>query len=108
MRHCSDRNMEGNIVRKIICRTWLGALSSRRWRKRFPLFYKISNNLTPKYMKDPVPQPPQTRYSLRKGCHWANPGKIEQKSLNLAFILTAHLNGIRLALKLGLHHPLLF
>ena len=32
----------------------------------------------------------------------------EQKSLNLAFILTAYLNGIKLILKLGLHHLLLF
>ena len=41
------------------------SLNSRRWSRRLTLFYKIINNLTPTYMKDPIPQPPQTRYSLR-------------------------------------------
>ena len=41
------------------------SLSSRRWSRRFTLFYKIINNLIPTYMKDPIPQPPQSRYSLR-------------------------------------------
>ena len=41
------------------------SLSSRRWSRRLTLFYKIINNLTPTYMKDPIPQPPQSRYSLR-------------------------------------------
>ena len=43
------------------------SLSSRRWSRRLTFLYKIINNLTPTYayMKDPILQPPQTRYSLR-------------------------------------------
>ena len=41
------------------------SLSSWRWSRRLTLFYKITNNLTPTFMKDPIPQTPQPRYSLR-------------------------------------------
>ena len=41
------------------------SLSSRRWSRRLTLFYKILNNLTPLYTKEPIPQPHQSNYSLR-------------------------------------------
>ncbi len=46
------------------------SLSSRRWSRRLILFYKIMNNLTPLYTKEPIPQPHHSTYSLR------NPGVI--------------------------------
>ena len=41
------------------------SLSSRRWSRRLTLFYKIMNNLTPLYTKEPIPQPHQSNYCLR-------------------------------------------
>ena len=41
------------------------SLSSRRWSRRFILFYKIINNLTPFYTKEPIPLLQQSNYSLR-------------------------------------------
>ena len=41
------------------------SLSSRRWSRRLTLFYKILNNLTPLYTKEPIPQSHQSNYSLR-------------------------------------------
>ena len=85
------------------------SLSSRRWSRRLTVFYKVINNLTPIYMKDPIPQPPQSRRDTLFATRMplGEPGQ-EQKSSNLAFILTAYLNGIKLILKLGLRHLLLF
>ena len=40
-------------------------LSGRRWSRRLTLFYKIINNLTPIYTKDPIPPLQQFQYSLR-------------------------------------------
>ena len=40
-------------------------LSSRRWSRRLTLFYKIINNLTPLYTKEPIPPFQQPNYSLR-------------------------------------------
>ena len=42
------------------------SLSSRRWSRRLTLFYKIINNLTPLYTRDPIPPLHQSQYSLRK------------------------------------------
>ena len=42
------------------------SLSSRRWSRRLILFYKIINNLTPLYTRDPIPALHQSQYSLRK------------------------------------------
>ena len=42
------------------------SLSSRRWSRRLTLFYKIINNLTPLYTRDPIPALHQSQYSLRK------------------------------------------
>ena len=41
------------------------SVSSRRWSRRLTLFYKIINNLTPLYMKEPIPPLQQSNYSLR-------------------------------------------
>jgi hypothetical protein len=41
------------------------SLSCRRWSRRLTLFYKIMNNLTPLYTKEPIPQLHQSQYSLR-------------------------------------------
>ena len=42
------------------------SLSSRRWSRCLTLFYKIINNLTPLYTRDPIPALHQSQYSLRK------------------------------------------
>ena len=41
------------------------SLNDRRWSRRLTLFYKIMNNFTPLYTKEPVPSPHQSNYSLR-------------------------------------------
>ena len=41
------------------------SLSCRRWGRRLTLFYKILNNLTPIYMKDPCPPQRPLKYCLR-------------------------------------------
>ena len=63
---------------RVITGTWRGTsrkklyaelgwepLSGRRWSRRLTLFYKIMNNLTPIYTKDPIPPLQQLQYSLR-------------------------------------------
>ena len=42
------------------------SLSSRRWNGRLTLFYKIINNMSPAYTKDPIPQLQQSQYALHK------------------------------------------
>ena len=42
------------------------SLSSRRWSRHLTLFYKIVNDLTPLYTRDPIPALHQSQYSLRK------------------------------------------
>ena len=42
------------------------SLSLRRWSRRLTLFYKIVNNLTLNYTRDPIPPHQQSQYSLRK------------------------------------------
>ena len=41
------------------------SLNSRRWSRRLTLFYKILNNLTPLYTKEPIPSSHQLNYFLR-------------------------------------------
>ena len=41
------------------------SLNCRRWSRRLTLFYKILNNLTPSYMKDPFPPQRPLQYCLR-------------------------------------------
>ena len=42
------------------------SLILRRWNRRLPLFFKIANNLTPDYTRDPLPPNQQFQYSLRR------------------------------------------
>ena len=40
------------------------SLNSRRWIRRLTVFYKIANNLTPSYTRDPIPPLYRSQYSL--------------------------------------------
>ena len=64
-----------NSAARAITGTWKGtsrdklyaelgweSLSCRRWSRRLTLFYKIINNLTPDYTKDPIPPLTQSHY----------------------------------------------
>ena len=42
------------------------SLSFRRWTRRLTLFYKIINNFTPSYTRDPIPALYRSQYSLRR------------------------------------------
>ena len=42
------------------------SLNSRRWNRPLILFYKIMNNLTPLYTRDPIPSLYRSQYSLRR------------------------------------------
>ena len=42
------------------------ALNLRRWSRRLALFFKIVNNLTPEYTREPIPPLPQSNYLLRR------------------------------------------
>ena len=70
------------------------SLNLRRWSRRITLFYKILNNLTPDYIKNPVPHPHESNFDLRRS---ATVGQIlvrTQAFKNQVFIPTAYLNGI--------------
>ena len=41
-------------------------LNLRRWNRCLTLFYKIVNNLTPDYTRNPVPHPHESSYDLRR------------------------------------------
>ena len=80
-------------------------LSLRRWSRRFTLFYKVINNVTPDYTR--------SHHFTRSNIHFVNvtrSGKYEQgqKNINLVFILTVCPSGINLILKLDCHLVLLF
>ena len=55
------------------------SLSSRRWSRRIILFYKFINNLTPDYMREPIPPLHETSYPFRNqpavGQIWARTEK---------------------------------
>ena len=42
------------------------SLSDRRWLRRLCQFYKIQNELTPSYIKEPIPQPRMFLYGQRR------------------------------------------
>ena len=42
------------------------SLNLRRWSRRLVLFFKIVNNLTPEYTRQPIPPLPQSNYRLRR------------------------------------------
>ena len=41
-------------------------IALRRWSRRLTLFYKVINNLTPDYTRDPLPPLHQVQYSFRE------------------------------------------
>ena len=55
----------GKSREKLYSEIGLESLSCRRWSRRLTLLYKIINNLTPVYTKDPIPPLQQPHYSLR-------------------------------------------
>ena len=55
----------GTSQEKLYAELGWESLSSRRWSRRLTLFYKIINNLSPVYTKDPIPPLHQSQYSLR-------------------------------------------
>ena len=97
----------GTSREKIYAELGWELLSSRRWSRRMTLFYKIMNNLTPLYTKEPIPPLHQLPYSLRSQ---DVTGRLVARTekFNLAFIPTAYLNGTSLTLRLGMYHPLLY
>ena len=48
------------------CATAARSLSDRRWLRRLCQFYKIQNDLTPSYLKEPIPQPRMFLYGQRR------------------------------------------
>ena len=59
-------NMEGNITgKKLYAELGWESLSSRRRSRRLTLFYKITNNFTPLYMKEPISPLQESNYLLR-------------------------------------------
>ena len=54
----------GTSWEKLYAELGWGSLSSRRWSRRLTLFYKIINNLTPLYTKQPIPPLQPSNYSL--------------------------------------------
>ena len=59
------RAWKGTPREKIYAELGWDSLSCRSWSRRMTLFYKIMNNLTPQYTKDPIPTPHQSKYALR-------------------------------------------
>ena len=59
------RTWRGTSREKLYAELGWETLSSRRWSRRLTLFYKIINNLTPLYTKEPIPPLQQPNYSLR-------------------------------------------
>ena len=55
----------GTSREKIYAELGWESLSSRRWSRRMILFYKIMNNITPLYTKEPIPPPQYVHYSFR-------------------------------------------
>ena len=101
------RTWRGTSREKLYAELGWESLCFRRWSRRLTLFYKILNNLTPLYTKEPIPTLHQSNYSLR---HQDAVGRMRARTenLNLASIQTASLNGINLIVKSGLRRPLLF
>ena len=55
----------GTYSRKIYNELGWESLDSRRWCRHLTSFYKITNNLTPDYTRDPIPPLHRSQYSLR-------------------------------------------
>ena len=55
----------GTFREKLYTELGRESLGSRRWCRRFTLFYKFVNNLSPGYTVDPIPPLHQSQYCLR-------------------------------------------
>ena len=55
----------GTSQEKLYAELGWESLNSRRWSRHLTLFYKIINDLTPWYTKEPIPLQQQPNYSLR-------------------------------------------
>ena len=58
---------KGTSLNKIYDELGWEPLSKRRWFRRLVQFFKIQNNLTPQYLKTPVPTPRTHLYGTRTG-----------------------------------------
>ena len=56
----------GTSREKIYSELGWESLYSRRWSRRLFMLYKIINNLMPDYISEPIPNPNQSNYNLRK------------------------------------------
>ena len=106
-RASKEKNRRGTSREKIYAVLGWESLSSRRWSRRMTLFYKIMNNLTPLYTKEPIPPLHQLLYSLRSQDVIRRLGARTEK-FQSSFIPTSYLNGTSLTLRLGMYHPLLY
>ena len=58
---------KGSSITKQYEELWWEFLSDRRWLRRRCQFYKIQNELTPSYLKEPIPQPRMFLYGQQSG-----------------------------------------
>ena len=58
---------KGTNLSKIYDELGWESLTNRRWSRRLVQFYKIQNDLTPSYLKDPIPSARSPRYSTHSG-----------------------------------------
>ena len=56
---------KGTSRKKLLEELGWETLDHRRWSRRLVLFYKIVNNITPAYTRDPIPQLQESAYSFR-------------------------------------------
>ena len=59
---------KGSSTTKLYEELGCESLSGQRWQRRLCQFYKIQNELTPSYLKEPIPQPRMFLYGQR----WEN------------------------------------
>ena len=61
----TDKQLE-MVTTKLYEELGCESLSDRRWLRRLCQFYKIQNDLTPSYLKEPIPQPRMFLYGQRR------------------------------------------
>ena len=102
------RAWKGTSREKIYAEFGWESLSCRSWSRRITLFYKILNNLTPQYTKDPIPTPYQSKHALRNHDTVGRIGaRTEEFQARFYLILIAYLSEIRLTQRLETHRQLL-
>ena len=57
---------KGTSREKLYAELGWESLNLRRWSRRLVLFYKIVNDMTPEYMRYPIPQLQESTYNLRR------------------------------------------